>query len=163
MGTTAKALRLSQDLKDLLTFRLPSTWTATQSYDSSGNPVVTYAAAAWSTGVEYFIIRIKPRDQLAEQKNSLGLAQDTFAQHDIEILAEGNTTAGGAQPASNDLNYVLKTSTLAIMAVEVAKKGCRSRWYLTTHAVQPTTADLVAAKLKQDVEPDLYNGLTNSQ
>jgi hypothetical protein len=154
MATTQKALRFSSDLKDQLKFLLPKTWVITESFDSSGNPVVTYQQdSSWAAGEQKFVVRFIPRPLLAEAKNALGIAQDVFAQHVVQIVMEASATAG--------LPVVLAKFYALVLAV-ASHKGTRLEVFLSANTVDPSIA-AITGNPTVAIEPDIYNGLTNSQ
>ena len=143
----AKANSLMRTLREKLVLRLPSTYLFSDSVDASGNPVLTIAQKApWVTADNYFVIRVMPLPQIGV--NSLGLAQEAFTPHVVQIDTEASATA--------HVSFV-KDLVMEPVLFEVFRLGTMVDFYLSTTTVKPVVADFADATKFELRLDDLIN------
>jgi hypothetical protein len=144
---TAKAEAMMRRLKQDLQYRLPSTYLMTDSFDSSGNPVLTIAQdSAWNSTDQYAVVRIQPASLVFT--NGIGATQEGFSTHYVDVCLENNST-------TNTLTQsVLSLSISAPLVQSVEAEAGVTRWYLCNLATTPTTTQMTAGNLAQTDTPD---------
>lgn len=145
---TAKAVSMMARLKQDLLGRLPSTYLLTDSFDASGNPVLTVAQdSAWGTLEQYAVVRIQPVSLVFT--NGLGSTQEGFSTHYVDVCAENaNSTVTGTGAS------VLSLSIAAPLIQSVEAEAGVTRWYLCNTATTPTVTQMTATNLVQTDTPD---------
>lgn len=149
---TAKAVGMMQKLKEQLGYRLPSTLTLTDSFDSSGNPVLTIGAAAWTTLAQFAVVRIQPVSLVFT--DGLGNTQQGFATHFVDVCVESVTTANVS---------ALSLSIAAPLIQSVEAEAGVTRWYLCNLATTPTVTQMTAGNLQVTDTPDVVWRLNAAQ
>lgn len=135
MSISHKALALSRVMLDNLTLRLASSGLAiAQSYDSSGNPVISVGPG--TAGGQNAVVRIIAYPSIGT--NSLGIAQDSYTPHVIQIATEASATAG--------VDIMTEANKLPILG-ESLRTGCKVELYQSANLTAPSTATMVAANL----------------
>jgi hypothetical protein len=144
---TAKANSIVMRLKQDLQARLPSTYLFTDSFDSSGNPVLTVAQdSAWATTEQYAVIRVQPVSLVFT--NGLNQTQEGFSSHYLDVCME-NISATNTPLAS-----VLSLSIAAPLIQSVEAEACATRYYLCNLATTPSVAQMTAGNLAGTDTPD---------
>ncbi len=154
---TTKAENMVRRLKQDLLYRLPSTYILTDSFDSSGNPVLTVAQdGTWGTADQYAVVRVQPVTLVFT--NGIGGTQDGFATHYVDVcLEDANSTVTGSK------NSVLSLSISAPLIQSVEAEAGVTRWYLCNTSTTPTTAQMTASNLVQTDTPDIVWRLNAAQ
>lgn len=145
--------RLKQDLL----FRLPSTYLLTDSFDSSGNPVLTVAQdSAWGTLEQYAVVRIQPVTLVFT--TGIGTTQEGFSTHYVDVcLEDANSTITGSKASA------LSLSISAPLTQSIEAEAGVTRWYLCNTATTPTTTQMTAGNLVQTDTPDTVWRLNAAQ
>ncbi len=145
---TFKAGAMMREIKQSLSYRLPSTYTLTESFDSSSNPVLTIAQdGTWGTTDQYAVLRIQPL--VLVFSNAIGGTQEGFSTHYVDVCLENNS-------ATNTLTQsVLSLSIAAPLTQTIEQQSGITRWYLCNLATTPTTAQMTAGNLVQTDTPDV--------
>jgi hypothetical protein len=152
MASDYKSIAMRAELADELKKRF-STLTVTEGFDASGNAMLSMGPG--TNGGRNAIVIVKPIDwPLA--KDVLGLPSTIYNPHVIQLVTEGEVTAGAGADA------LTTADTLFLMAT-VAKRGTRVEHYESAAGAAPTAAAAVVANLKATYEPELYWGLKASQ
>lgn len=154
---TTKAENMMRRLKQDLQGRLPSTYLMTDSFDASGNPVLTVAQdSAWATLEQYAVVRIQPVSLVFT--NGIGGTQEGFSTHFVDVCAENaNSTITGTGSA------VLSLSIAAPLIQSVEAEAGVTRWYLCNTATTPTVTQMTAGNLVQTDTPDTIWRLNAAQ
>jgi hypothetical protein len=151
---TAKAEAMMRRLKQDLQYRLPSTYVMSDSFDSSGNPVLTVAQdSAWATLEQYAVVRIQPVSLVFT--NGIGGTQEGFSTHYVDVCVEAITTSS---PIS-----VLSLSIAAPLMQSIEAEAGVTRWYLCNVATTPTTTQMTAGNLVATDTPDTIWRLNAAQ
>lgn len=149
MATTEKAMMLALALKDHLSKRLTLAITSGQANDN--NPTLSIGTGV--AGTPNAFIKVKPATWPLAQ-DVLGNAARIYTPHLIQVVLEGNPTAGaGADVNGWDL--------LLPLLGEVLGKGTKVEMYNTANGTAPTEAGAITGNLKASWD-DLYNPLTSS-
>ncbi len=145
---TFKAGAMMREIKESLTYRLPSTYTLTESVDGSSNPVLTVAQdGTWATTDQYVVLRIQPLSLVFT--NAIGGTQEGFSTHYIDVCMENNSTTATLTQS------VLSLSISAPLIQSIDQQAGISRWYLCNLATTPTTTQMTAGNLVQTDTPDV--------
>jgi hypothetical protein len=136
---TQKAIGLQRALVDALKVRL-SSLVLTESFDAtSGDPTILIGAAA--PNAQGCFIRIKAEASI--QKDILGLAQNVWTPHVIQVAWEANAGGTAPDPAFNTM------ATILAVYAEVLGKGAKTEIYLEDDGTAPSiTTFSAAAKMK---------------
>lgn len=152
MSTTAKAQMTMIEIKDILTKRLPSTWTLTAGKDSLDNPTLLVSADATpAAGEQVFFIRCKAIDTLAV--DVLGLAQKVFTPHVLQIAMELSAVAG--VPIATTANQIPVLG-------ELFKRGMKVEVWHEANLTVPSVASVATggtATLVATFNQNLYHPL----
>ncbi len=144
---TAKAVSMIARLKQDLQARLPSTYVLTDSFDASGNPVLTVAQdSAWATTEQFAVVRIQPASLVFT--NGIGGTQDGFSTHYVDVCMENNSTTATLT------NSVLSLSISAPLIQSIEAEAGVTRYYLCNLATTPTVAQMTAGNLVGTDTPD---------
>lgn len=134
MANSYKAIALRDVLASDLAITL-SALAKTKGLDASQNPTLLVGTGA--AGSQSAFIRIKQLDSI--NTDVLGLAQNVFTPHVIQVVLEASTVA----------NCPLMTiDNLAVLMGELLKMGVRLEVYLSANTNAPDVADIVAGNLK---------------
>lgn len=151
---TEKAISFSRDLKDALAVRLSDlTWV--ESFDSNNDALLTGGAGV--AGNPNVVIRIKPVASI--QKDILGLAQNVYTPHKIQVAFEGNasTTTSTLPNTANTMKYV------AAILGEVLSKGCTTEVWLGPTGTAPTASTFDTAGYNKASFDSLYWPMVSGQ
>lgn len=152
MAADYKSIALRAELADELKKRF-SALAVVEGFDANGNPSLTMGAGV-AAGRNAIII-VKAIDwPLA--KDVLGLPATVFNPHVIQMVTEGEVTAGAGADA-------LTTSDVLALFSVISKRGTRVEHYESAAGVAPTAAAAIAGNLKASYEPDLYFTMKGSQ
>lgn len=149
-----KANEIRDELADELKKRL-SDLAHVNSFDANANPMITIGAGS-ALGRNAVIV-VKPIDwPLA--KDVLGLPATVFTPHVIQLVTEANfagTTDNVADP--------LLPQDILVLLSTICKRGTKVEWYQSATSVAPTTAAILTANKKAEIEADLYWTSKSSQ
>jgi hypothetical protein len=151
-----KALVLSRELANKLSIRFAGTAGAglatlvREGFDASGNPIINIDDGTPATTEQCILVRVLEQPSIG--LNSLGLTQDSFGPHVIQVVAE-------ASAASAAINRLTQANQMKLWA-ELLKLGTKVEVYHCPTGAAPVVGDIVAANLVATVQ-DLYNPLTN--
>ena len=145
-----KALVLSRELANRLTIRFAGNLLVREAFDASGNPTINIDDGTPATTEQAAFIRVLEQPSIG--LNSVGLAQDSFGPHVVQVVIE-------ASAASAAINRMTQANQMRIWA-EVLKLGTKLEVYHADTGAAPVVGDIVSAKLVSTVQ-DLYNPLTN--
>ena len=136
-----KAEALMRSLKEKLAFRFPG-FILAESKDANENPVLSISDGTPATGEQNAVIRIKPID--AHGVNVLGMAQEMFSPHQLQIAVEESALIAGAS--------FLSAANSAKIISEAAKTGVKVELYMRATGAIPTTADMIAANKIAEID-----------
>ncbi len=151
-----KALVISRELANRLTIRFAGTAGAglatlvREGFDASGNPTMNIDDGTPVTSEQCVFVRVLEQPSIG--LNSLGLAQDSFGPHVIQVVIE----ASAATPTINRLTALNQMKLFG----EVLKMGTKVELYHTPTGAAPAVGDITAGNLITTWQ-DLYNPLTN--
>lgn len=135
MANSYKAIALREELASDLAFTL-SGLARTKGFDASGNPTLLIGTGA--AGSQSAFIRIKQLDSL--NQDILGLSQNVFTPHVIQVVLEASTVANCP---------LLTIDNLTVVMGELMKRGVRLEVYLSANTNAPEVSDITAGNLKQ--------------
>lgn len=149
MATTTKALAIARELIDLWTKELSSSFASiVQSFDSSGNPVITLSDGGPTTGEKVAIVRISPISWTAT--DILGNASPMYTPHVIDLCTEANYAA-----TTDGVADILTPTELLPLLGEIVKRGTQVRWYVSANGTVPATTQMTSGNLSASYT-DLY-------
>lgn len=149
-----KAHALAADLAADLTVRLASlSLTVTLSADTDLLPLVKVGTQV--AGSQSALIKITT-DSSALAKDVLGLTQQAFSPHKIQLVLEGNPIAGAG---ADVMAWPAKLSIIA----SVVRRGCKVELYETANTNAVDVSDIASANLKTTFQPDLAYGVLANQ
>lgn len=159
MATTKKALDLARDLMDVWAKEVNSTLPIiTETFDSSGNPVITLSADATpATGEKVVVVLIKPYST-GTAYDCLGLASPNYTPHIIQICTEANY----ASTLDNQADILTPVELLPIF-MEVGKRCSLVEWHVTNNGTVPSEAAITAGTVLKASYRDLYWGMQKAQ
>lgn len=152
MASTAKAVATARQLVDTLKQR---GYTVTQSFstvDADGNPAPTIQVGTGAAGSASAFIKVKPA--AAWGKDVLGLTQNVFTPHSIQMVIE-NVSAAGAIP----LPYANFAEIWAVLTAQ----GSRSELYVRANGGASVETDITTGNLKIGFEPHVQYPLMANQ
>jgi hypothetical protein len=131
--------------------------TLVQSYDTDGNPVLTFSADATPVaGEKVVVIRIKPIAR-ALALTSVGTAADVYAPHLIQICTEANY----ASTVDSVADILTPVEILPILG-DVISVGAITEWYVSANGTLPAIAEMTTANLKATYEA-IYQSFVGAQ
>jgi hypothetical protein len=136
--STTKAIATARELIDLFTKELTTMTNVVESYDSSGNPVIT-AYNTNSAGNKVVVIQVQPIAWTAV--DILGLASNVYCPHQINICTEATSSS-----SSGIVGFLTPVELLPILS-EIAKRGMLVNWYQSHQGTVPALAQITAANL----------------
>lgn len=145
LPVTQKALELSKTMASKLRLRFGGMATALQTaetFDTNGYPVITISDGTPATDEAVIVIRTIPYDDTVS-KDILGLTQNQYANHIVQIVTETSSTG-------------LTSDHLFQAFAEAFDLGCVTQWYQRTHGTAPTVSDITSGNLKSSVSPNVY-------
>lgn len=156
--TSKFALVTARDLVDSLVKRVSGTLPVlVQSYDTDGNPILTFSADATpAAGEKVVVIRIKPISR-STALTSIGTAADIYAPHLIQICTEANY-AGTTDSVADILTPV---EILPVLG-DVISRGAITEWYVSASGTLPAVAEMTTANLKATYE-SIYQSFVGAQ
>lgn len=157
---TANAL--ARDLADKLSVRFgEASLGVTLGADSNANPTITIAkkSGAWATGDQYVVVRIEEYSQGLGLTNAMGIAQDSFGPHVIQVLSEAALAGTGGVAPSGD--SVITVANVGRLLVDLFRTGARVEFYVRANGAQPALADITSTNLVYTAD-DLYGQLNAS-
>lgn len=134
MASTAKAVATARALADILKQR---GYVVTQSFstvDSDGNPAPTIQVGAGTAGTASCFIKVRPI--AAFGKDVLGLTQNVYTPHIIQMVQE-NVSGAGAYP----LGFAKFSEIWAVLT----QQGTRVELYNRANATAATETDITGA------------------
>lgn len=143
MSTLKKASVLSRELANRLARRFTSL-SVVESFDGSGNPVITVSDGTPAAGEQVAVVRVL--EQASIGTNSVGLAQDSFGPHVVQVCLETSTIANVA--------LLLEANKLKLMG-EVMSLKAKVELYMSANTTVPAVGEMVSGNLK-DTFQDLY-------
>lgn len=140
MASSASALKISKDLLDRLAQEIaPTLPSQVLSFDSSGNPVLTLSQDATpAAGEKVVVIKVKPYSW-SLMKDGLGLTQDVFGPHIVQICTEANFAG-----TTDNVADILTPVQLLPILVECAATGCVLEWHVTANGTVPSNTAIEA-------------------
>lgn len=147
MAADKQTLVTSSQIAEELRLRLPSV-TITEGVGSSGDPTITFGTPA----TDGAFIRLVQESTV--QLNALGLAQQVYAPHKIQVAFEFDSvlTTVATMPLVN-ISALMSTLITKGMTLEV---------YAVASGGTPNEAALVAANLKSTIDPSIYFKIKSS-
>lgn len=147
-----KAVVLSRELANRLTVRfgMSPSRLVREGVDTNGNPTIAIDDGTPAAGEQNVFVRLMPQPSIG--LNAVGLAQDSYTPHVIQIAMEATL----ADAAVSLLREVHKLRLLG----EALRFGPRVELYLSANGTAPDVSTLVAANLVA-VFTDLYFPFTN--
>ncbi len=127
------ALTISRELAAKISKRLPSTLILTEGFDASGNPTMTINDGTAATTEQNFFIRTIEQPVPTNAVDSLGLTQQSYGPHVIQIAMETSTVAL--------LGFPTDANRLAVFG-EVLRVGAKVEVYLSANGVVPVVASI---------------------
>ena len=118
-NVTHKAVALSRFIADDLAKRFAGDLEVAETFDASGNPVITISDGTPAAGERVVVVRLTG-DENPEAKDILGLDAIHFTPHTAQICTEANAGAGGP-----DLDDILLPQDLLNVLGEVLKRGTK--------------------------------------
>jgi hypothetical protein len=152
MASTAKAVAMRRALADLLRQR---GYTVTESFstvDSDGNPAPTIQVGAGTAGTASCFIKLKP--VAAWGKDALGLTQNVFTPHIIQMVQE-NVSGAGAYP--------LTFAKFAEIWGVLTQQGTRAELYTRANGTAAAETDITTGNLTLAFQPHLNYPLMSDQ
>lgn len=148
-----KALAIARRLADEVARR--TALTVTESFDASGNPLLTVGTiTAAGKGA---LIRVVNESTI--QKNSLGLDQEVFTPHIVQLMLEANF----AGTTDNVADYVT-TLEKAQLVAECVSTGCAVEIWETANGTPVSESAFgTSSNKKGSLAPDLQYPLMNQQ
>lgn len=152
MSTTYTSIPMLRELKDRLVKYCAATLpVATESFDSSGNPVLTLSAdASPVAGEKVVVIRIKP-SVLGSPKDVLGNPAFAFGPHVIQLCTELNYAG-----TTDSVADILTAVELLPVLIEIGRKGNIVEWHQTANGTVPSTSAIDAGTNLKATWQDLY-------
>lgn len=143
MPSTSKALVAARSLFDVIKQHVSATLpVAVESFDASGNPVITLSQDATpAAGERVVVLRIKPIDR-PEAKDVLGLAALQYSGHDIDICTEQNFAG-----TTDNVADILGPAQLLPILIEAGRTGMVVNWFRSNNGTLPAVAQMTAANL----------------
>lgn len=152
---TQKAISMARRLADELTFRLNGDLDVVESRDSNGNPLVTVGDAG--IGDAGCLIRIVTVPTI--QKNSIGLDQEVFTPHIVQLMTEANYA--GSDNGVADINTATQFATFLAVCVET---GAKVEIWQTANGTAPSAgAFATGSNKKGEVLSSVQYPLMNQQ
>jgi hypothetical protein len=152
MPATQKQVVLLDAIAEELSRRLPAITSQTKGQDSQQNPQLVLGAG--TAGAAGCYIRIIQQPWTA--KNVLGLTNDVYTPHVVQVVFEANPTPG----AGADINSL---ATLSTVIAVCARKNTALEIFQETTGAAPGEADCVAGKLQVRLDATIEHGiLTNA-
>lgn len=149
---TAKAQSLARQLKEDLALRLSSLG-ATLDVDASGYPTVTVGDNS-APGNQAAFIRVREEEVMGSlNKDSLGLTQNVYTPHVIQVAVETSGTAGVT---------LVTLANLSLLLGEVMKHGTKVELWLEDNGTAPTVTTFSTASKKKQTWDHLYHPLTST-
>lgn len=150
-NTTKKAFDFGRVLFDKLSLRygyLATPLTVVQSFDTTGNPVLSIGTV--SAGNQCLVIRVLPVASIGV--DSLGLAQNSYTPHIVQICTELSATSG--------IDILTEANKLPALG-ECLRLGMRTELYQSANGVAPATAQMTSGNLVAFFD-NLESSLTGS-
>ncbi len=141
MAATKQALVTASITAEELRLRLP-TLTITEGSGTSGDPTITVGTP--TAGGAFVRIVAESTVQL----NALGLAQQVYAPHIIQVCFEADSTLTTVA--------TMPTASIVQLMQALESKGMLVQVYMVADGGTPNEAALTAANLKQTVDASLY-------
>lgn len=159
MATTKKALDFARDLMDVWAKQVNSTLPIIkQTFDSSGNPVITLSADATpATGEKVVVVLIKPY-ATGTATDSLGNTATAYTPHIIQVCTEANY----AGTTDNTADILTPVELLPVFC-EVAKRGTIVEWHVTANGTVPSESAITAGTVLKATYRDLYWTIQKAQ
>ena len=151
--TTTKALAIARGLQDVWTKEFTADFTSiVESFDSTGNPVLTLSNGTVVAGNPVAIVRVRPITWTA--LDVLGNASQIYTPHTIDLCTESNSITTGAD--------ILSAADLLPLFGEIVKTGTTVSWYKTANGVVPSVSAMVPGNLAATFA-DLYWNASKAQ
>jgi hypothetical protein len=158
MAATEKALQISKDLKDLFAKQVYSTMPIiTESFDSSGYPVLTISADVDPATTEKVVVVVVKPFVTGTQKDVFGNTANTYGPHVIQFCTEANYAA----TTDNIADYLTPVELLPIIC-EIAKRGCITEWHVTANGTVPSATAIAAGTVLKATWKPLYWGVQSA-
>jgi hypothetical protein len=151
MATTAKARQISGRLAEVL--RVRTTLALAEGIGTSGDPTINIGAG--SVGGANAFIRVIPL-AVPLAKDSLGLTQQGYAQHVVQLATEANE----AGTTDNIVDNLSRAQLSAILG-EAIQMGCNVEWYEEAKGTAPIETTITGSKLKATFNANAYYPLSN--
>lgn len=152
MASTAKALLTARQLADLLKQRGYTVTQAFSTVDTDGNPAPTIQVGAGGAGTVSCFIKVKP--VAAWGKDVLGLTQNVFTPHVLQVVQEGISGAGA---------YPLTFAKFGEIWALLVGQGMRSELYTVANGTAAAEAGIAAGNLSLAYQPHLNYPLMSDQ
>lgn len=154
---SSKANIHADALVQSLSQRFGSTIAVAKAFDTDGQPLIKIGTQAAGAGSNSATLKLSTEPSI--WKNSIGLAQEVYTPHRIQVAYEA-VSATGVTPMTEAIK--------AKMMVEVFTQGMAVDIYVLATATAPTPANLAtavaaAAGPTVTIVPDISNPLTNQQ
>ena len=159
MATSKKALDFARDLSDVWAKQVKATLPIiTQTYDSSGNPVLTLSADVDpASGEKVVVVLIKPY-ATGTATDVFGNTATAYTPHVIQVCTEANY----AGTTDNQADILTPVELLPILA-EVCKRGTIVEWHVTDNGTVPSEAAITAGTKLKATYRDLYWTIQKAQ
>jgi hypothetical protein len=150
MATTTKALATARELIDIWTKKVGSTLPViVQTYDASGNPVITLSADVDPAfGEKVVVVKISPIAWTAT--DIVGHSVPNFTPHQIDLCTEMNYAA-----TTDNVADILTPVELLPIIAEISKRNMIVNWFQTANGTVPSASAMVVGNLKKS-DSDLY-------
>jgi hypothetical protein len=149
-------LVLQRKLAEHLRRRLASTLVVTETFDNSGNPVITVNDGTAATTEQNVFIRIV--ELAAIGTDSTGQAAQSYGPHVVQIAQENLTATTPSIVAGAQMSW-LNAVNSAIVLQGAVLTGARVELYLETAGSAPTVSSIDPAKLVLTLDSSLMFGV----